>query len=563
MKSIINKLLLLLTLLSVRYISLAQQVLPLYPDSVPNSIGKFEADQLPTLEVYLPIKGKSTGTAVLVIPGGAYAFLAYKEEGTIIAKSFAERGIAAFVLKYRLPSNSTMLDKSIGPLQDAQQAIKMIRLNAKEWNVDPKAVGVIGFSAGGHLASTLGTHYKTSYISNGKDDNLRPDFMILIYPVISMNEKLTHAGSRKNLLGENPSEERVLLFSNERQVTSETPPTYITHAADDNVVSINNSLEMYKALIARNVPSELYLVPRGDHGFIQRLPVNEWLDPIISWIKKEGFYDTEIVYKSLFAGYKSGVKDLESLKKLIKLTIKAKDSLALRLLSRDFIKGLKKPYNKRDLIVLQTITKSTADPGFNFFLKHHNQMDDVLGFNNVDGMVLNLINDEINSLVTTSSLKPEWDKIRMQMKIRYGNLGEEAAYKANVMYEFGKEDYNGTVLPFANYAEFITKLYGNRALNQRFGGVNVNNIAFFAFQNFSDVKTLNLALDWEKQVLVEYPDYYPGIDTYANLLYRLGYKEEAIKWERKALVLSPENEKALYKETLEKMEKGLNTWEDK
>jgi len=268
----------------------AQQIIPLYKDSIPNIKVDLKSEEQPTLEIYLPTKEKSTGTSVIIFPGGAYQFLAYQEEGVAIAKAFIEKGITAFVVKYRLPSDITMKNKSIGPLQDAQQAIKTIRLRSKEWNLDPKAVGIIGFSAGGHLASTLGTHFTTNYIENLEKTNLRPNFMILVYPVITMDSKLTHLGSRGSLLGTHPSENQIWMFSNEQQVSFDTPPTYLTHAGDDSIVDVNNSIVFYKALQNNNVDAELHLFPKGDHGFTQRLPVNEWLDPMLLWLKKEGFY---------------------------------------------------------------------------------------------------------------------------------------------------------------------------------------------------------------------------------------------------------------------------------
>ena len=275
--------------LMVGYTAVAQQVLPLYPDTIPGSTVKLSKEEAPTLTLYLPIKEKATGTAVLVIPGGAYGFLAFEEEGITIAKAFAEKGIAAFVLKYRLPKKETMRDKSYGPLMDAQQAMKVIRTNATNWNLNPARVGVIGYSAGGHLASTLGTHFTKSYIPNKDNIGLRPDFMILVYPVISMNDQLTHMGSKINLLGMEPSKEKVDLFSNELQVTKETPPTYLTHCGDDGVVDVNNSIVFYQALQKNRVDAELHLFPKGNHGFTQRLPVSEWLDPMLGFLKREGF----------------------------------------------------------------------------------------------------------------------------------------------------------------------------------------------------------------------------------------------------------------------------------
>lgn len=285
-KSIIFSLLFFLVMINTGN---GQQVFPLYPDSIPGSTVKLSKAEVPSLTLYLPIKEKATGTAILVIPGGAYGFLAIQEEGTAIGKVFAESGIAAFVLKYRLPKRETMRDKSFGPLMDAQQAMKTIRSNATNWNLNPAKVGVIGYSAGGHLASTLGTHYSKSYIPNKDNIGLRPDFMIQVYPVITMNDQLTHMGSKINLLGMEPSKEKVDLFSNELQVTKDTPPTYLTHCADDQVVDVNNSIVFYQALKKNKVDAELHLFPKGNHGFTQRLPINEWLDPMLLFMKKEGF----------------------------------------------------------------------------------------------------------------------------------------------------------------------------------------------------------------------------------------------------------------------------------
>lgn len=268
----------------------AQEVIPLYKESIPGSTTKLTLDQQPTIEVYLPKADKTTRAAVLIFPGGAYAFLAYNEEGTVIARAFADKGIAAFVVKYRLPTKETMRDKSFGPLMDAQQAIKTVRSKAVDWNLDPTKIGVIGYSAGGHLASTLGTHFSKSYIPNKENISLRPDFMILVYPVISMDDKLTHIGSKISLLGMEPSKEKVALFSNELQVTKETPPTYLTHCGDDGLVDVNNSIVFYQALQKNRVDAELHLFPKGNHGFTQRLPVNEWMEPMLAFLKREGFY---------------------------------------------------------------------------------------------------------------------------------------------------------------------------------------------------------------------------------------------------------------------------------
>ncbi|MBB5438003.1 acetyl esterase/lipase [Pedobacter sp. AK017] len=254
----------------------AQQLIPLQGEGGPG------------ITAYLPAKGIATGTAVLVIPGGAYAFLATSTEGTPIAKAFAERGIAAFVLKYRLPAEVGVGDKSIGPLQDGQQALRLIRQRAAEFGINAGKVGVIGFSAGGHLAATLATKFGKPVI-DASGVNLRPDFAVLVYPVISMTKDLTHMGSRVSLLGAAPSDTLVNAFSAEQLVTINTPPVYLTHTADDGLVKVENSIAMYEALIAKSVDAELHLYPRGDHGFIQRLPVSEWLNPVLLFMKKEGF----------------------------------------------------------------------------------------------------------------------------------------------------------------------------------------------------------------------------------------------------------------------------------
>jgi acetyl esterase/lipase len=267
-----------LSLLVLMLNTSAQQVIPLKADGGAG-----------TLTAYLPAKEKATGTAVLVIPGGGYGGLATSTEGTPIAKAFAEKGIAAFVLKYHLPDKDSTANKSNGPLMDAQQAIKMIKEGAKKWGFDPNSVGVIGFSAGGHLAAMLGTQFNKSLIDNPASTTLRPAFMILVYPVISMENLLAEAGSKYNLLGEKPTVERVSWFSPEQNVSWQTPPTYLTHAADDGMVKVENSIVMYQALIKEKVKAELHLFPEGDHGFIQGLPVNEWIDPMLLFIKKCGF----------------------------------------------------------------------------------------------------------------------------------------------------------------------------------------------------------------------------------------------------------------------------------
>ena len=277
----------------------AQKIINLYPGDIPNSkesdvneaehSGMYSGVTKPTLEIYLPEKEKPTGAAVVICPGGGYAVVVYQAEGIRTAKEFAQNGIAAFVLKYRLPNDSTMIDKKIGPLQDAQQAIKIVRDSASKWGIDKNKVGIMGFSAGGHLASTEATHYRKMLIDNKNSTNLRPDFQILIYPVISMEDSLTHSGSRTNLLGKIPSKEIVDEFSNELHVDENTPPAYITQAGDDKTVDVDNSIVYYEALRHHKVAAELHLYPHGGHGFVLRLKTEDWMAPIVKWIKLQLF----------------------------------------------------------------------------------------------------------------------------------------------------------------------------------------------------------------------------------------------------------------------------------
>jgi acetyl esterase/lipase len=276
----------------------AQEIINLYPGTIPNSkesnikekgsnppAGIISGVTKPALEIYLPEKEKSSGAAVIICPGGSYKVLAFQAEGIITAKEFMKNGVAAFVLKYRLPDDAAMTEKKIGPLQDAQQAIKMVRENASKWGIDINRVGIMGFSAGGHLASTEATHYEKAVIENNNNTNLRPDFLILIYPVISMQDSLTHLDSRTNLLGKNPSKLLIDEFSNELQVDENTPPTYITHAGDDKAVDVDNSIVFYEKLRHHNVPAELHLYPKGGHGFVLSQKTEDWMMPLFKWMK--------------------------------------------------------------------------------------------------------------------------------------------------------------------------------------------------------------------------------------------------------------------------------------
>jgi len=278
----------------------AQQIIPLYEKSIPNSkpapnLEKYEvrskeresisAISVPTMSVYLPESPAATRTAVIIFPGGGYHANAIKHEGTDIARRFNEWGIAAFVVKYRIPNDATMQNKEIGPLQDAQQAIALVRQHAKKWNLDPGRIGIMGFSAGGHLASTAGTHFRKPVIDIN-DANLRPDFMILGYPVISFSDSIGHRGSRNNLLGESPSREKIIEYSNELQITSETPPTFLVHASDDKVVSVENSIVFFEQLIKNKIPAELHIYEGGGHGFGMNNPTtpDDWMDTLRNWL---------------------------------------------------------------------------------------------------------------------------------------------------------------------------------------------------------------------------------------------------------------------------------------
>jgi acetyl esterase/lipase len=294
-------------LLSLSAMSFGQQVIPLYNYPIPNArtVSYEETSQiladsqilvlgnvtLPTLTIFLPSKQKANGASIVICPGGGYTCVAINHEGYAVAKKLSQSGIAAFVLKYRIPDDRSMINKEIGPLQDAQRAIQMVRQHAKQWNLDPNRVGIMGFSAGGHLASTEGTHLNQIVIENKDRVNLRPDFMILVYPVISFTDSIGHLGSRNQLLGPDPSQAKIKAYSNEWQVTANTPPTFLVHAKNDDVVQVKNSLYFYQALKENKVPTELYLFDKGGHGFGLTNPASDvqWIDLAVGWLQKEGW----------------------------------------------------------------------------------------------------------------------------------------------------------------------------------------------------------------------------------------------------------------------------------
>lgn len=282
------------------------QVIPLW-NKIPNEIkapdykekpemkdGKMQSTSqvsVPTLSIFIPKETKPNQTAVIICPGGGYTHLAFDKEGTKVAEWFNSIGIAAFVLKYRMPNDLTMKDKSVGPLQDAQEAIRYVRQNASKWNIDTKKIGLLGFSAGGHLAATASTHYDDKVYESAYKVSARPDFSLLIYPVISMENDITHKGSQINLLGNNPSQELISSFSNEKKVNAQTPPAFLIHATDDTVVIPENSINYYLALKKNGVTAELHLYEKGGHGF--GLGVNDtskfWTRDCIEWLKSNGY----------------------------------------------------------------------------------------------------------------------------------------------------------------------------------------------------------------------------------------------------------------------------------
>jgi acetyl esterase/lipase len=285
--------------------------MPLYEGEIPNSKqaenlekavlsgGMFRIHEVskPTLTVFEA--AKPTGMSVVICPGGGYGILAAEHEGIEIARAFNDIGITAFLLKYRIPSDRTCVDRSLAPLQDAQQAIRLVRKNAGKWGLKRDKIGIMGFSAGGHLAASATTRFiPLPYDAVGKgfsvavqtgDDTLsvRPDFSILIYPVVSFQEDITHKGSRNNLIGDKPTPEKATLYSNELQVTPRTPPTFLVHSADDGVVPVENSIRYYQACVKNKVPAEMHLYPKGGHGYglHNKTTDDKWFERLANWLK--------------------------------------------------------------------------------------------------------------------------------------------------------------------------------------------------------------------------------------------------------------------------------------
>ena len=267
-----------------------QKEMDLKETSVREGILRIANVQNPTIEVYLPTKQIATGKAVVIFPGGGYGILAYDWEGTDFAKWLNAQGIAGIVVKYRLPKSESLTDPKEVPLLDAQRAMRLARHHAAEWSIDPAKIGVMGFSAGGHLASTISTQYNHE-VDRPKDAidalSARPDFSILVYPVISFRDASAHSGSRSALIGENASQELMDRFSGELNVNTETPPTFLVHAQDDKGVPIENSLLYYQALHKNGVKASLHIYPTGSHGFgfgLGKGSLDGWRDVLLGWM---------------------------------------------------------------------------------------------------------------------------------------------------------------------------------------------------------------------------------------------------------------------------------------
>jgi acetyl esterase/lipase len=294
----------------------SQEALPLYPGEIPNSIVAKDEESLrdkspndrydfiqnisrPTIYPFPLSTPKTPRAAIVILPGGSYRGVSIVKEGFDVAKQLNEYGVAAFVVKYRTPSDVHQRDKAIAPLQDAQQALRLVRENAQRWNVDPRRVGLLGFSAGGHLAATAATQSSSPVIAGATSEQVRPDFLMLAYPVISFDGAITHPVSRENLLGKQPAAQQIDKYSNERHVTAATPPTFIMHAADDKSVVVANSLRFFEALNTHGVSSELIVFPNGGHGFglVNATTPDRWIERLRDWLLSRGYLHADEVTK--------------------------------------------------------------------------------------------------------------------------------------------------------------------------------------------------------------------------------------------------------------------------
>ena len=287
------------TILMLHMSKSSAQYLPLYKN-VPNYIDALNEEvithdgilrigkvSIPGYQYYRVANDAVQRPCVIICPGGGYGILAATHEGTDVATYLNSIGVNAIVLKYRIPSSVHQVNKSIAPLQDAQQAIYLARKNASEWGIDVNKIGIMGFSAGGHLASTTATHYEDVQVSNPENISFRPDFQILIYPVITFTS-YGHNGSRNNLIGPVINEDQVHYFSNEEHITKNTPPAFLVHAKDDGAVPVANSINYYQQLQLNQVPSEIYLFEKGGHGFGMKNNTSEifWPQLMQQWLVK-------------------------------------------------------------------------------------------------------------------------------------------------------------------------------------------------------------------------------------------------------------------------------------
>lgn len=293
-----KKLNLLFTILLITSALIAQdKVLKVWPNGAPNDNGMTEPEEKydgvrvrnvseAEMYIYLPEKEKNTGAAVVICPGGGYMIEAMDHEGYDIAKWLKSKGVAGIVLKYRLPYGHHEI-----PSSDARQTMRIVRMNAKEWGIDPDKIGIAGSSAGGHLAATAGTRFDTGKKESTcpiEQVSCRPDFMLLLYPVISFNEEFGHMGSRKNLIGSGNKWDLVEKYSNELHVTAQTPPTFLVLADDDKSVVPRNSIEFYLQLKEKEIPAEMHIFQEGGHGFGIRkntLPADNWPNLFFDWMK--------------------------------------------------------------------------------------------------------------------------------------------------------------------------------------------------------------------------------------------------------------------------------------
>lgn len=291
----------------------AQEFIPLWPDGkMPNSKGLKLKDSIanerifqvgtPGMYAFFPSESENKGAAVVICPGGGYERLAYVISGTQLAKWFNTIGVSAFVLNYRLPNSPDLKQREVGPLQDAQRAVKVIRLNAGKWKIDPTRIGVQGSSAGGHLAallSVVATDY--SMIGDAADKMpFIPNFSILVSPVIDLTGAYAHAGSRKNLLGSNPSKDLMEAYSPHLNVTKQTPPSFMVHAFNDNTVNVRNSLLFCQSLTDNNIPASLHIFPQGAHSIALRNnpgSAEQWTNLCESWMVEMGYIPEKILKK--------------------------------------------------------------------------------------------------------------------------------------------------------------------------------------------------------------------------------------------------------------------------